>query len=87
VGADPRPDRVRGAGACCLLFTAPDIVRGSLSPRAERWAWIATAAFVVFSFASVWLFFLGVVGPIATLVAVRLARGPRWRPPRRWTNS
>jgi hypothetical protein len=73
-------------GVCCLFVAAPDLLRGTLSRRAERWAWIATAAFVVLSFASVWLLYLGVVGPIATLGAVRLARGPRWRPDHRWTN-
>ena len=68
------------SGAFCVWLAAPDLVRGALSRRAERWTWIATAAFAALSIASVWLAGLAVLGPIATLVAVRLARGPRLPP-------
>jgi hypothetical protein len=65
------------SGAYCVFLAAPGLVRGTLSARAERWTWVATAAFAVLSFATFVFFPLGVIGPIATLVALRLARGPR----------
>jgi hypothetical protein len=67
------------SGAGCIWLAAPDVLRGALSRRAERWTWVATLALAALSVATVWFAGFALLCPIATLVAVRMARGPRWR--------
>ena len=61
-------------GITAALLVLRDLRAGVLTRRAERWTWAATALFALGAIASVWFFFLGILGPLTTAVAVRLAR-------------
>jgi hypothetical protein len=67
-------------GGTCAYLVMRDLRRGSLSAQAERWTWAATGAFTLLAFASVWWFYLGVLGPLVTALFVTLARNRRRSP-------
>jgi hypothetical protein len=66
-----------GTAGICVYLAANDIRAGRLSPRAEWWTWTATLAFVVPFLVTIWFFYIGFLGALASFVAVGLARGPR----------